>query len=145
MKMRTFLTGLFASLGAGSLLLLSATAQTSPPTTAPPAPAARASTPVKLPYGAEDVLKLSRAQVGEEVTLNFIRNSGTIYNLAPKDIVYLRNEGVSDRVINTMLDQRKNVPAEAATQAALANTAPAPSAPVSSGAIAAPARQYAPT
>ncbi len=145
MKMRTFLTDLFASLGAGSLLLLSATAQTSPPTTATPAPAASASTPVKLPYGAEDVLKLSRAQVGEEVTLNFIRNSGTIYNLAPKDIVYLRNEGVSDRVINTMLDQRKNVPAEAATQAALANTAPAPSAPVSSGAIAAPARQYAPT
>ena len=40
--------------------------------------------PVKLPYGVEDVLKLSRAQVSEDVTLNFIRNSGTIYNLAPR-------------------------------------------------------------
>ena len=32
--------------------------------------------------------------------------------------MYLRNEGVSDRVINTMLDQRKNVPAEMAAQTA---------------------------
>ena len=73
---------------------------------------------VNLPYGVDDVLKLSRAQASEDVTLNYIRSTGTIYNLAPNDIVYLRNEGVSDRVINTMLDQRKNVPAETATQPA---------------------------
>ena len=104
---------LFASLGAASLVALSATAQTpAPTTTATSTPAPADSAPVKLPYGVEDVLKLSRAQVSEDVILNYIHNSGTIYNLSPKDIVYLRNEGVSDRVINTMLDQRKNVPAE---------------------------------
>jgi len=124
----------FASLGAASLVALNATAQTQAPsatTSSTPAPAASA--PVKLPYGVDDVLKLSRAHVSEEVTVNYIRNTGTIYNLAPNDIVYLRNEGVSDRVINTMLDQRKTVPAETATQ----------STPVSSGASAA-VPQYAP-
>ena len=122
---------LLASLGAASLVALSATAQTpAPATTTPSTPAPIASAPVKLPYGVDDVLKLSRAQVSEDVTLNFIHNSGTIYNLAPKDIVYLRNEGVSDRVINTMLDQRKNVPAEMAAQTAPASAPIAPQTPV---------------
>ena len=146
MKTRTSLTGLFASLGAASLLALNATAETPAPasttaSTASPADAA----PAKLPYGVEDVLKLSRAQVSEDVTLNFIRNSGTIYNLAPKDIVYLRNEGVSDRVINTMIDQRKKVPAEAAAPAVTASTSSAPSASATSVATVAAAPQYAPT
>ena len=142
MKTRISSRCLFASIGAASLVALGATAQTSTPaTTGTSPPATTDATPVKLPYGAEDVLKLSRAQVSEDVTLNFIRNSGTIYNLAPTDIVYLRNQGVSDRVINTMLDQRKNVPAEAAVQAAQA-----PAAPATSAVGAAPASiQYAPT
>jgi hypothetical protein len=125
MKSQTSRMCLFASLGAASLVALSATAQTQAPsttTTATPVPAVSA--PATLPYGAGDILKLSRAQVGEEVTLNFIRNSGTIYNLAPNDIVYLHNEGVSDRVISAMLDQRRNVPADMAAQTA-ASSAPA--------------------
>ena len=118
---------LLASIGAASLVAISATAQTpAPTTTAASTPTATDSAPVRLPYGVEDVLKLSRAQISEDVTLNFIRNSGTIYNLAPTDIVYLRNQGVSDRVINTMLDQRMNVPAEVAAQTAPSSTAAAP-------------------
>jgi hypothetical protein len=133
---------LFASLGAASLLILSATAQTQAPTAAAAAtPAAAGAAPMKLPYGVDDVLKLNRAQVSEDVTVNYIRNAGTIYNLAPNDIVYLRNEGVSDRVINTMLDQRKTVPAETAAQSAAAASQP----PVNSYASAAAAPQYAPT
>lgn len=111
---------LFLSVGAVSLVALGATAQTTAPSETPAATtAASEATPVKLPYGVEDVLKLSRAQVSEDITLNYIKNSGTIYNLGPKDIVYLRNEGVSDKVINTMLDQRQNVPADVANQNAL--------------------------
>lgn len=152
MKMRTSRMCLFASLGAAFLVALSATAQTSAPTTttaSTPAPAN--STPVTLPYGVEDVLKLSRAQVSEDVILTFIHNSGTVYNLAPNDIVYLRNAGVSDRVISAMLDQRKNVPAEAAAQTAPPSapaTAPAPVYPDANAAAAAQAQaqaQYAPT
>jgi hypothetical protein len=79
----------------------------------------------KLPYGVEDVLKLSRAQISEDIILNYVHNSGTIYNLAPKDIVYLRDQGVSDKVLNAMLDQRKRV--ELAAQ----NAQPAPGTVVS--------------
>ncbi len=149
MKTWTTRTRLFASLGAASLVVLNAAAQTLAPTNATSAPAAADIAPVKLPYGVEDVLKLSRAQVSEDVTLNFIHNSGTIYNLSPSDIVYLRNQGVSDRVINTMLAQRQNVPAETAAQAAQSAAAAAPQAPVYPDANAAAAAQaptqYAPT
>jgi hypothetical protein len=135
----------FASFGAAALVALSATAQTlTPATTATSSLPAADSTPPKLPYGVDDVLKLSRAQVSEDVTLNFIRNSGTIYNLAPNDIVYMRNEGVSDRVINTMLDQRKTVPADIAAQSAQASVAAASQAPVAPDANAAAAAQAAP-
>ncbi len=63
--------------------------------------------PSGLPYGVEDILKLSRAQISDDIIINYIQNSGTVYNLAPKDIVYLRDQGVSNAVINAMLDQRK--------------------------------------
>ena len=63
----------------------------------------------RLPYGVEDVLNLSRARISEEVIANYIRNSGTAYMLGPREIVYLRDEGVSDHVINLMVDQRKKV------------------------------------
>ena len=104
--------------------------------------------PPKLPYGVEDVLKLSRAQVGDEIILNYIRNSGTIYALGPQEIVYLRDQGVSDRVVNAMIDQRRLVAQAtqpAPQQPAIAN-APlvpdaslAPAAPVYGDAQAAPA------
>jgi hypothetical protein len=135
--------GLFASLSAVLLVVPAATAQTETPATSA-TPAAADATPVKLPYGVEDVLKLSRAQVNEDVILTYIRNTGTIYNLAPKDIVYLRNQGVSDRVVNAMQDQRKNVPAELAAQTPPPSTAAAPQAPVTSDANAGAAPQYAP-
>jgi hypothetical protein len=71
----------------------------------------------RLPYGVEDVVKLSRAQVNEDVIVSYVQTSGTIYSLAPKDLVYLKEVGVSDRVVNTMLDQRKRA-AEVAAQTA---------------------------
>jgi len=122
MKTRTSRITLFLSVGAVSLVAIGAAAQTSEPTTTTTTTTTALSSdapPAKLPYGVDDVLKLSRAQISEDITLNYVRNSGTIYNLAPKDIVYLRNEGVSDKVISTMLDQRKSVPAEVAAQNAV--------------------------
>jgi hypothetical protein len=82
----------------------------------------------RLPYGVEDILTLSHANVNEEVILNYVQSSGTLYNLGPKEIVYLKNEGVSDRVLNTMLDQRKkaNETSQAAPQPAVNTTDPAP-------------------
>jgi hypothetical protein len=96
-----------------------------------PAAAVSASTPaaVKLPYGVEDVLKLNKAQIGEDIILNYVQNSGTIYNLQPKDIVYLRDQGVSEKVIGEMLNQRKRV--EMAAQNVPAVSLPVPMTPTS--------------
>ena len=146
--MKTWTSRTCVVAGLASCLALTASSQTTPPaaTESASAPVTQPA-PAKLPYGVDDVLKLSHAQVSEEVTLNYIKNSGTIYNLAPGDIVYLRNEGVSDRVVNAMIDQRKNVPAEQAAQAVAANQAQAtaPATPDPNGVAAAPAvPQYAP-
>ncbi len=110
---------------------LSALAQDSAATTAAPA-----TPPATLPYGVEDVLKLSRAQVGDDTIINFVQNSGTVYNLGANDIVYLRKEGVSDRVIKAMLDQKKK----------FVDAAPAPTTPPQTAAAppASPAEQPAP-
>src|SRR5882762_7230072 len=67
--------------------------------------------PAPLPYGVEDILKLSKAKVSEEVVVSYIQNSGTIYNLKAQDIVYLRDEGVSDHIVSVMLGQSKYVAA----------------------------------
>jgi hypothetical protein len=48
----------------------------------------------RLPYGVADVVKLSRAQVSEEIIVSYIQNSGTVYSLEPKDILYLKDQGV---------------------------------------------------
>jgi hypothetical protein len=117
MKMRISLS---AAVGCSALLLLTigAAAQTTGSTSVAATPAVQPVVQERLPYGVDDVLKLSRAQVNEDIILNYVQNSGTIYNLGPNDIVYLRNAGVSDRVVNAMLDQRKRVPYEQAAQAA---------------------------
>ncbi len=127
MKMTTRFAGLaLLATGLVSFLPLSLLAQESKPASvnvsadvATPAPVITSSPPapvIKLPYGVEDVIKLSHANVGEEIILNYVRGSGTIYNLGAKEIVYLRDQGVSDKVVNAMLDQRKR--AEVAMQAA---------------------------
>src|SRR3954463_13055858 len=56
-----------------------------------------------LPYGVDDVLKLTHAKVGEDVVVAFVQNSGIGYSLRANDIVYLRDQGVSDHVISVML------------------------------------------
>jgi hypothetical protein len=78
-----------------------------------------------LPYGVDDVLKLSRAQVSDDIIVNYVQNSGIAYNLGPKELVYLKEQGVSDRVVNAMLDERKRVIAEAAAAAQTPPPAPA--------------------
>src|ERR1700747_3452336 len=91
--------------------------------------------PPKVPYGVAEVLKLSRAHVGEDIISSYIQNSGTVYNLGPSDIVYLKEQGVSEGIVNQKLDQRKKLtdanaqPTAAVAQSQPANTyaaAPAP-------------------
>jgi hypothetical protein len=93
-----------------------------------------AGTSVQLSSGVPEVLKLSRAQVNDDTIVAFVGNSRRTYNLSASEIVYLREQGVSDRVLTAMLDQRKQV-----TSATVASTAPQTSNPDSTRAQYAPA------
>jgi uncharacterized membrane protein YgcG len=75
------------------------------------------SAPPHLSYGVPQVLQLVQAKVGDDTIVAYIQNSGTIYALDASQIVYLRQQGVSDLVVTTMLNQRKNVAASAAQPA----------------------------
>jgi hypothetical protein len=119
--MKNSLTYARVALTAGAMLCVSIDTLLGAESNAPvvltsSSPADTSTSVVKLPYGVEDVLKLSRANISEEIILNYVQSSGTIYNLGPQDIVYLRNQGVSDRVINAMVGQRKLVEATAQAQ-----------------------------
>ena len=78
-----------------------------------------------LSSAVEDIIKLSRADISEAVILNFIDTSGTLYDLKPRDVIRLRDEGVKDSVINAMIDQRRKVETNAAPTVAPEPT-PAP-------------------
>jgi hypothetical protein len=52
--------------------------------------------------GLTDVVNLVQQHVGDEVIINQIRTSGTVYNLSANEIVWLRSNGVSEPVIMEM-------------------------------------------
>lgn len=91
---------------------LPAAAQDNAASTAP------ANTP-PLTYGVSEVLQLANAKVGDDLIISYIQNSGTSYGgLSANEIVYLHQQGVSDRVVNTMLAQRGRLAAAAEAQQA---------------------------
>jgi hypothetical protein len=67
---------------------------------------------VQLPYGVPQVLELTKAKISDSTILSYIQNSRTAYNLEASQIIYLKQQGVSDVVINAMLNQRNNVTAQ---------------------------------
>lgn len=91
-----------------------------------PAPAA-VSKPSHLSFAASEVLKLSRAKVGDDTIVAFVKQSSSAYDLSAEDIVYLRDQGVTDRVVSTMLTVRSSGGSTAELASAPA-PAPTPSA-----------------
>ncbi|HEU6447516.1 MAG TPA: hypothetical protein VFV23_03660 [Verrucomicrobiae bacterium] len=78
---------------------------------------AQNSTDPQLPYGAPQVVQLSKAGINDGTILTYIQNSGTVYNLNADQIVYLKQQGVSDTIINAMINQKTAVAAQAAVAA----------------------------
>ena len=79
------------------------------PSSAPSSPATSTAA-VWLSSGAEEILKLTRAKINDDVTIAFVQYNGRRFNLTASDIVYLRKEGVSDRVLTTMLTSDSQPP-----------------------------------
>jgi hypothetical protein len=106
MKMKNFTGPALAVIAALALLCGSVVAQNSPATTVP-----------TLAYGVPPILQLAQAKVGDDVIISYIRNSGNSYGLDANQIIYLRQQGVSDNVINVMLNQPKVAPTPVPTPA----------------------------
>ena len=120
MKMQNIQTLLAVTAVAGLCLLASnALAQSSGQ------PAAASQAVPQLSYGVSQVVQLARANVSEDVIINYVQNSGNAYGLDANQILYLKQQGVSDRVINTMLNQPKSAIA-APTVATQATPSPQP-------------------
>ena len=111
-------------------------AQPAVPGPAPQAAVASQNTP-QLSYGMAEVMKLLQAKISDPTILAYIQNSRTAYNLSASEVVYLKQQGVSDAVLTAMLNQRGG-PAIAAqstppssnaevSAAPVVTTAPAPS------------------
>jgi hypothetical protein len=102
-------------------------------------PACNAQTaPANLSPDLQAVVKLSQAHMTDDVILNFIKNSGKAYNLSADDMLYLNSQGVSQPVVNALLQAKSSTPAPAPEPPPSAAPAPAP-APTP-----APAPAYAP-
>jgi hypothetical protein len=54
------------------------------------------------PRGSQEILKLERANVSDDVIIAYIRNSNLHYKLNPSEIVMLKQQGFSDRVLEAM-------------------------------------------
>jgi hypothetical protein len=76
----------------------------------------------QLSYGVPQILQLAQANVGDATIIAYIKNSGNSYALDADQIIYLRQQGISGAVINTMLNQ----PKPAAAMAVPATPAPQP-------------------
>jgi len=116
MKTRNFqkLPLTIVTLAALTLAASNAVAQNSPTsTTTQPAAASQAAP--QLSYGVPEVLQLSQAKVGDSTIITYIQNSGNNYGLNAAQIIYLRQQGVSDTVINAMLNQRSQTAQTPAT------------------------------
>ena len=64
---------------------------------------------LQLSYGVPQVLQLVQAKVSDGIIVNYIQNSGTIYSLTAGEIIYLKQQGASDSVLNAMLNQRSRL------------------------------------
>jgi len=54
--------------------------------------------------GISDVIVLSKAGVSDEVIIDKIRRTGSVFDLSVEEVEALRKEGVSARVVNYMLN-----------------------------------------
>jgi hypothetical protein len=77
------------------------------------------------PLTVGDVQALVQAGISDDLVISQIRNSRTVYHLNTADIIALKNAGVSDRVIDFMINTPSQIPA-ADIGGMVGSTPPAP-------------------
>jgi outer membrane lipoprotein SlyB len=89
------------------------------------------------PLSVADVKALAIAGISEEVIINQIKSSRTIYRLSTTDIIDLRDAGVTDKVVNYMINTPSTAGAAAPASTMIVRQAPPPP-PAASVVVAAP-------
>jgi hypothetical protein len=97
------------------------------------------------PLGVADVKALARSGINDDVIISQIRNSHTVYHLSAADIIDLRDAGVSNRVIDFMINTPGSIGATSGAYAPQASTvvvAEPPPPPPAETVIVAPGPDY---
>ena len=82
------------------------------------------------PLSIADVKALAKAGISEDVIINQINNSRTVFHLSAADIIDLRDAGVTDKVINYMIDTPATVGANTSATSTVVVQQPPPPPPV---------------
>jgi len=78
------------------------------------------------PLSVADVKALAKAGIAEDVIISQIGNSHTVYHLSSADIIDLRDSGVTDKVINFMINTASMAVAPAPAPEVVVQVAPPP-------------------
>jgi surface antigen len=92
------------------------------------------------PLTVADVKSLSKAGIGDDLIISQIRNSRTVYHLSTADIIDLKNAGVSEKVIDFMINTPAQISSEEA--AGVVGVTPPPPQPLPETVVAAPGPDY---
>jgi surface antigen len=71
---------------------------------------AAANNPPRGPLGITDVAQLAQAHVSDALIINQIRATGSVFRLSSMDTIWLKQNGVSDAVVQEMLVSANRVP-----------------------------------
>ena len=81
------------------------------------------------PLSIADIKALAHAGISDDVIVSQIKNSRAVFRLSAADIIDLRDSGVTDKVVNYMINTPSTVPESVSTQTTAIQYAP-PAPPV---------------
>ena len=94
------------------------------------------------PLGLADIKALGKAGVSDEVIISQIRNSRTAYHLSTAEIIELKDAGVSNRVIDFMINTPNSVSAPPPASTPTATVPPPPTTVVTDAVVVSPGPDY---
>ena len=94
------------------------------------------------PLSVADVKALAAAKVSDDVIVSQIRNSRTVFRLSSADIIDLKNSGVSEKVIDFMINTANSAGTTAPAQTSQTYVAVAPPPPPVETVVVAPGPGY---
>jgi len=94
------------------------------------------------PLGIADVKAMVKAGVSDDVIISQIISSHTVFHLSAADIIDLHNSGVSDRVVNYMINTPSTATAAPPPQTTVVESTPPPPAPQAETMVVAPGPGY---